>query len=435
MWTDKTTTILLDCSYEFFVYILEFITLETISVRRVGDDKTRSLSFEKVSHFKHDILTYSCSFGISTSFFYNTHIDISGIYRIFPTWIGSTSEFCSCLVHEVPLITEKFLDTKMSHESRSDISCYHRCLYGYRSTSTKWIEKGTAILPVCKCNECSSEIFFDWSISWLGTVPSFMERVSRDIEEDMSNIIYDKYENMNFCTIRCVWSNECWENRFLSNGLNSRYTRQFWFCGCSLDDDSFLSREIFSPVYTFTDWEKCIKIFGSRFIEAEVYSIGKSTPDEEFIEKYIFPRAFYETVASFYISSSEFFTFSFYEGLESWLTCECKVWFMCCFSFWERSFFWCMRDDFEHESECIDRGNKSNKKTSYTSGLGIKNTPKRSIHYLTRISSTTILTACSIRRIWFLLSYASFPRTPMRNLSNASCSLFCFAISGGSPFS
>lgn len=122
------------------------------------------------------------------------------------------------------IIEWEFFYPKMSKKSWGDITSNHNCFYRNCARTTERIRERNRVFPVSKSNECCGKIFFDGSFSCFSAISSLMERISSYIEENMSNIVDDEYENMHFYAIREIWSIQCTEYGSLPNTLESWYT-------------------------------------------------------------------------------------------------------------------------------------------------------------------------------------------------------------------
>lgn len=184
----------------------------------------------------------------------------------------------------------------MTHESWCDIAGYHGGLDGDCTTSAERIKEGTCVFPVRPCHHSSSEIFLDWSFTCFDTISSLVEWVTRDIEEYMCDIVDDEDEYMYFNTTRGIRSIHRPIDCLLCDRLYRRYTREDRARRRCFDDDTFTTSEMFVPVYITTEVKESIEVNDPCFAEREVYSIGKSTPYEEFVEILIASATLHETV-------------------------------------------------------------------------------------------------------------------------------------------
>jgi hypothetical protein len=107
------------------------------------------------------------------------------------------------------------LDPEVSIHSWSDIACEHRSFDRDRPRSTEGIDERFSIFPVRKRYECSGEIFFYRSFSCFLPVSSLMKWISRHIEHDMSDIVDDEDEYVDFYCVSIIGRMECGEYRFL----------------------------------------------------------------------------------------------------------------------------------------------------------------------------------------------------------------------------
>lgn len=113
-----------------------------------------------------------------------------------------------------------------------------------------------------------------------------MERISRDIEEDMGDIIDDEDEDMDLDRVSIVRSMERREDRFLSDRLDSRSAREDRPSRACLDDDIFSTCQVVSPAHIREDIVKSIEIGDLRIRDLHVDPIGKSASDKETIEDF-----------------------------------------------------------------------------------------------------------------------------------------------------
>ena len=142
----------------------------------------------------------------------------------------------------------ELLYTKMSSESRGDIAGDHHCLDRDRTRSTHRVREGSCIFPVGKCDECCSEILFDWCLACLSSVSTLVEWITCDIEEDMTGIVDDEDEDVDLDPVRQIGSIERREYRPLAHTLDRRGVFESRSRGCRLDDDPLLAREIVCPL-------------------------------------------------------------------------------------------------------------------------------------------------------------------------------------------
>jgi len=322
-WCNKASSFFFHQSNKFSIDFINLTILKTISVWRIGDDYSFwNRMIYKISCRKIDILKYSRSFRISLGYLYHLRIDIARYDRVFSTWVDLAP--CGILYIQEDFCIEKseFFHTKMSREPWGNISSDHHRFDRNSSRTTEWIDEGSWVFPVCKCNECSSKIFFDWCFSGFSSISSFMEGITGDIEKNMSNIINNQDEYMYLCSIGRIRSIERREYSSLTDTLKSWNTLKSRSCRWGFDDDSLFSCQIFTPIETRESIIECVKIFCFFTREFDIDSIRKSTPDEKLVHISIVSSTGYESILSLYLSTSESFTFSFYEGFESRLTRE-----------------------------------------------------------------------------------------------------------------
>ena len=317
--------------YNFFevtIECIEIIVLESISIRRIRDYSRRRITRKEWRKFlcilarKVDIARYSCSLCISLGDFYHQRIDIGSVYLILSAWIGFHA---GDIFHARKLISHmkgEWLNTEMSIHSWGDIAGEHRCFYGDRPWSTKWIKEWFPIFPVRESNKCACEIFFYGSLSRFLSIPSLMERITSDIQKDMSDIIYYEDKNMDFYRIGIVGSMECRKDRLLAYRLDRRNARESRSSRRCLDDDELFSSEIFTPANICKSIMKGIKTGDFLSMNIYVYSIRESTSYKKFISMSKFSWSRYEPILNFHISKSYLLRFSAHEGLKSWLTGE-----------------------------------------------------------------------------------------------------------------
>jgi len=140
---------------------------------------------------------------------------------ILATWIYLAPGSISNYLEHLTIIEWEFFHSKMSKKSWGDITSNHNCFYRNCTRTTERIRERNRVFPVSKSNECCGKIFFDRSFSCFSTISSLMERISSDIEENMSNIVDDEYENMYLDTIREIWSIQRTEYSSLPDTLES----------------------------------------------------------------------------------------------------------------------------------------------------------------------------------------------------------------------
>ena len=98
------------------------------------------------------------------------------------------------------------LYSEVSLKSWRNISRDHDGFDGDSSTSAKWVEEWTFVLPVRKCDECCSETFLEWCLTCFFSISAFVKGFTCDIEEDMCDIIDDEDEDMDFDSVCDIWS-------------------------------------------------------------------------------------------------------------------------------------------------------------------------------------------------------------------------------------
>ncbi len=355
---DKSTTIFHRIFYELCIYLWESITLYTVAIRRICDDGCLFVVFEKVPHFKHDILSDTCSFGIFSCNSYHLRIYIWCVYLVFSTWIWFVSCFSFDQFKEASIMKGKRLYSEVSLKSWRNISRDHDGFDWDSSTSAKWVEDWTFVLPVRKCDECCCETFLDGCLTCLSSISAFMKGFTCDIEEDMCDIIDDEDEDMDFDSVCDIWSIECGVYCLLSDWL---YRRSAWKCRAScrsLYDDIFFSCEIVRPLYPFAESKECIKVCDFCLWKWYINSVGEPTPHEEFVGIFECSVSFDESILSSDICESDAFTFPLCEWLESWLASEYKwEWFL----EFESCSFCCVGKYFYHARECIEKMRKCKK--------------------------------------------------------------------------
>ena len=184
---DESTVIRFYNFFEVTIECIEIIILKPISIRGIRDYSRRRITRKEWRKFlgilarKVDIAWYSCSLCISLGDFYHQRIDIGSIYLILSAWIGFHA---GDIFHARKLISHmkgEWLNTEMSIHSWGDIAGEHRCFYGDRPWSAKWIKEWFPIFPVRESNKCACEIFFYGSLSRFLSIPSLMERITGDI--------------------------------------------------------------------------------------------------------------------------------------------------------------------------------------------------------------------------------------------------------------
>lgn len=322
-WCNKTSSFFLHQSNKFSIDFIDLTILKAISVWRIGDnDSFGNWIFYKISCRKIDIIENSSSFGISLRYLYHLRIDITRYDRIFSTWIDLASRSILYIQEYFCIEKSEFFYTKMSRKSRCNISSNHHSLDRNRSRTTERINKWGRVFPVCKCNECSSKIFFDGSFSSFSSVSSFMKGVTSDIKEDMSNVINNQDEYVHLSSVGSIWGIECREYSSLTDTLKGWNTLKNRSRRRSFDDDSLFSCQIFTPIECREGIIEGVKIFCFFSWKFNVDTIRKSTPDEEFVHITICSSTGYESILSLDFFASESFTFSFYERFESRLAGE-----------------------------------------------------------------------------------------------------------------
>ena len=140
-----------------------------------------------------------------------------------------------------------------------------------------------------------------------------MERISRDIQEDMGDIIDDEDEDMDLDRVSIVRGMERREDRFLSDRLDGRSAREDRSSRARLDDDIFSARQVVSPAHIREDIVKSIEIGDLRIPDLHIDPIGKSASDKETIEDFERPLSTDESVLSRRLGESEFLTLSSHE--------------------------------------------------------------------------------------------------------------------------
>lgn len=146
-----------------------------------------------------------------------------------------------------------------------------------------------------------------------------MKRISRDIEEDVGDIIDDEDEDMYFCFGRIVWRMDRREYRLLSDRLDRRSMSKLGASRWCFDDDALLPCEVISPGDICKRIMKSIEVDDLRIRDLHVDSIRESTSDEEAIENFEWTLPTYESILPGRLGESEFLTLSAHERLESWL--------------------------------------------------------------------------------------------------------------------
>ena len=286
---------------------------------------TKLRHIEEVSHREGDISLDSGTSSILSRDGDHSRINISGVDCI-ASW---GVDFFLCLfphlLKEFCIMKWEFLDTKWPKESWCDISREHRCFYEDRPGSTEWVEEGSTVLPVRKCDEGCPEIFLQRSFSGISAISTLMQRIARHIQEDMGDIIDNEDEDMHLRLTRVVRSHERGKYCVLSDTLDRRDTRECWTSGWCLDDDTFSTGEIRWPVEWTQEIVERIEINYFLFGKGEIDSIGETWPDEEFIEILSSSTTLHEPIECTDITHSDFLTFSLHERLESWLTGEEKL--------------------------------------------------------------------------------------------------------------
>lgn len=226
-WRDESAMMSRDSGFEIRIEAIEVIVLKTLSIGRIRDDRDwwwicAMRWLWKISNRECDIIRDSCALRISSRYCYHLWIDIWSRDLVFSGGIGI---HMSDILHtrELGSIMEgERLDAEMSIHSWSDIASEHRGFDRDRPRSAEWIYERLSIFPVRKCDECGCEIFFYRSLTCFLSISALMKRISRDIEHDMSNIIDDEYEDMDFDGVSIVRSMECGEYRLLCDWLDRR---------------------------------------------------------------------------------------------------------------------------------------------------------------------------------------------------------------------
>ena len=111
-----------------------------------------------------------------------------------------------------------------------------------------------------------------------------MKRVTCDIEHDMSDIIDDEDEDVDFYRIRIVRSMERREDRFLTDRLDRRNARKHRSSRRCLDDDELFPRQVVTPADICESIVEGIEARDLRSMEIYIDSVGESTPYKEFID-------------------------------------------------------------------------------------------------------------------------------------------------------
>ena len=152
-----------------------------------------------------------------------------------------------------------------------------------------------------------------------------MEGITRHIEEDMGDIIDDEDKYVNLCIIGIVWGRDGGEYSILPDALDGWDTRECRSGRWCLDDDLFLSCQIFSPFDIPKDGMERIEVDNRLFRKGEVDSIRETRGDQEFIHILQSSTRLHESIECTDVTHSDFLTFSLHEGFEAWLAGEEKI--------------------------------------------------------------------------------------------------------------